>query len=394
MSRWPGRSWASLAAVGIAGAALAVVGIAARPPFPAIRDLVPAVWHDRITLAGLVLLAAVVLVVVLFVTLKATVFLLSLAFTGREALERLPDVDPLVGGTVGIVVVGSVVMGGGAALTSGIGGAGGVPYVDDAFGGGDARDAHGIVADDELQGFAATGESLPEYQDADGDRLPDSWERAGETSTGVPLPDADPNHKDLYVQVNYANGHPPLGAAERRQLRAIWADMAVSNPDGEPGIDIHVVDEPPLGGEIDDQVVVDDGISRELVETYYSPAYLGDRRCSHYMVLFGDVGGVHTGWGFTPGYLSVVDGGEQGPAAGTTVRVMTVTHELLHNVVGQLGTGDTHVRRGWLAGADGEFEPRLSAPTSRELNRSGFERSAAFETRLCDEPVGGSASGG
>jgi hypothetical protein len=390
MNRGSGGVWRLLVAGGAFGAALGAIGAASVAPFPAIRGWLPVVWHDRVALAGAAVLVAVALATTMVVSLKATVFLLSLVVSGRDALDRLPDVDPLVGGAVWMVVVGAVIVGGGAAMTGDLGDEGRLPYVDGAFDG-DPRGAHGIVGDDELQGFGTTGERLPEYRDADGDRLPDSWERAGETPDGVPLPGADPNHKDLYVQLNYANGHPPLNRSERRELRRIWANMAVSNPDGEPGIDIHVVDEPPLGGAVDDRVTVgEDGFSKAFIEQYYSADYLGDRRCSHYLSIFGDVDGIYAGWGLSPGYLSVVDGGEHGRTAGVGDRVRILTHELLHNVAGDLGNGDTHVRRGWLAGVDGEFEPRLSGTTSRDLNRTGFERSAAFETQLCEQPVGSS----
>lgn len=381
--------WPFVAGAWALAALLVLVGTSGAGPFPALRGLLRAGSAEAVALVGFGVAAVALSVTVLVVAAKVTAFLLALAFRGGDALDRLPDVDPLFGGTVAIVVIGSIVMGSGALVTADVGGAGDVPYVGEALGDGGPQDAHGIVADDELEGFGATGESLPEYRDTDGDRLPDAWERSGETPEGVPLPGADPNHKDLYVQVNYANGHPPLNDSERRQLEETWASMPVDNPDGEPGITIHVVDEAPAGGAIDGRVEIgDDGISEEFLRTYYSDTYLGDRDCSHYMVVFGDVGGVYAGWGFTPGYLSVVDGGERGSVAGTSRRVRVMTHELLHNVVGQVGTGDTHVDRGWLAGTDGEFEPRMSDPVSSDLNRSGFARSAGFETELCDRPVG------
>jgi hypothetical protein len=381
--------WPFVAGGWVLAALLVLVGTSDAGPLPAVRDLLPAGSAEPVALAGFGFAAVALSITALVVAAKVTAFLLALAFRGGDALDRLPDVDPLLGGTIGIVVIGGIVLGAGALLTADVGGAGDVPYLDEALGDDGPQNAHGIVADDELEGFGTTGGSLPEYRDTDGDRLPDSWERAGETPEGVPLPGADPDRKDLYVQVNYANGHPPLNDSERRQLKETWASMPVDNPDGETGVTVHVVDEAPAGGPIDDRVELDeDGISESFARTYYNVTYLGERDCSHYMVVFGDVDGVYAGWGFTPGYLSVVDGGERGSAAGTSQRVRVMTHELLHNVVGQIGTGDTHVDRGWLAGADGEFEPRMSDPVSGDLNRSGFARSAGFETELCDRPVG------
>jgi len=37
--------------------------------------------------------------------------------------------------------------------------------------------------------------SRPPGVDTDGDRIPDEWEREGETAGGAPLPDADPERK-------------------------------------------------------------------------------------------------------------------------------------------------------------------------------------------------------
>ncbi len=56
--------------------------------------------------------------------------------------------------------------------------------------------------------------------DDDGDGLKNSWETNGIPYTGVDgqqrfyqLPQADPNHKNLYVEVDYMNGHRPNGGS-------------------------------------------------------------------------------------------------------------------------------------------------------------------------------------
>jgi hypothetical protein len=381
-----------LGVVGVVGAALVALGAGEPGPVATVTGLLPAPWPARVLLAGSGVLALAVLGTVLVVVLKLTVFLLSVVFRGREALASV-EVDPLVSGMLAVSLLGAMVLGAGALVGPSSAGAD-LPYVDEAYSGG-AHDADGVVADDELGGIGRSGADLPAYPDADGDRLPDSWERRGETPDGVPLPGADPDRKDLYVQVNYANGHPPLNRSERRQLRRIWAEMPVSNPDGSTGIDLHLVDEQPRAGRIDDRVVVGtDGFSESFVRAYYSDDYLGPRGCTHYLAVFGDVEGSFAGWGLTPGYLSVVDGGELRRVDGTTVRVRVLTHELLHNLVGQLSTGDTHTDGGWLASGGRPSDPSMSGTVRRDVDRDGFARSAVIESGLCDEPVGAAGTDG
>ena len=92
-------------------------------------------------------------------------------------------------------------------------------------------------------------------QDADGDDLPDDWE-----SNGIPYVDgndvpqryplvvngvqADPRHKDLFVEIDAMNGPglaPTLADLNRVKLAFAAAPAAlVSNPDGLPGITLHL----------------------------------------------------------------------------------------------------------------------------------------------------------
>lgn len=56
------------------------------------------------------------------------------------------------------------------------------------------------------------------------------------------LPGANPNHKNLYVEVDYMNNHLPVGgnnvfgASAMQDVRAAFARAPVSNPDGTNGI--------------------------------------------------------------------------------------------------------------------------------------------------------------
>jgi len=93
--------------------------------------------------------------------------------------------------------------------------------------------------------------------DSDGDGLSDLWETEGYTAPNgefVPLHlmGADPNHKDIFVDVDYMVGdalnifgtpltfdHRPICAA-LDEIKATFAAAPVDNPDGTTGITLHV----------------------------------------------------------------------------------------------------------------------------------------------------------
>jgi hypothetical protein len=53
---------------------------------------------------------------------------------------------------------------------------------------------------------------------------------------------ANPNHKDIFVQINYANAtlRQNASCAELDRIVAAFASAPVSNPDGRPGINLHI----------------------------------------------------------------------------------------------------------------------------------------------------------
>jgi hypothetical protein len=61
------------------------------------------------------------------------------------------------------------------------------------------------------------------------------------TASVAPL-GADPNHKDVFVQVNYASAsiRQSLACSELDAIVAAFANAPVSNPDGQSGIDLHI----------------------------------------------------------------------------------------------------------------------------------------------------------
>lgn len=226
----------------------------------------------------------------------------------------------------------------------------------------------------------------PPYQrptpDADGDRLKDSWERQGELPNGVPLPNADPQRMDLYVQFNYGGGTIPLSADEKQRLRQYWADMPVENPDGSEGITLHITDSRPRGGPVGERVTVS-GTSGEEIFQYYTRRYMGQRRCQYHQVVLGEVQRSSVvGIANTPGFASVVDGRASAYDGNMTARAWVITHELLHNVAGNVGT-DGHVQEGWLAPSVSPEDTFLSRTTARQLNENGLAGSGYYQQELC-----------
>lgn len=69
--------------------------------------------------------------------------------------------------------------------------------------------------------------------DTDGDGLPDTYE---EENGG------DPMHMDVYVEIDYMESCD-LPREELEQLKDVFADAPVENPDGETGINLHITSE-------------------------------------------------------------------------------------------------------------------------------------------------------
>jgi hypothetical protein len=81
--------------------------------------------------------------------------------------------------------------------------------------------------------------------DDDDDGLPDCWELGQVVEVGsfrgvIPLPNANPRRKNLYVEVDYMAGHKPLQSAIDA-VKDSFARAPVSNPDGSTGITLEVL---------------------------------------------------------------------------------------------------------------------------------------------------------
>jgi len=81
--------------------------------------------------------------------------------------------------------------------------------------------------------------------DTDGDGLPDSWETSGVPVLGLTarylLPGADPNRKDLYLEVDAMAGRAPSNDA-LTAVQGAFAGAPVSNPNGAAdGVALHII---------------------------------------------------------------------------------------------------------------------------------------------------------
>lgn len=334
-------------------------------------------------LAGFVLLAGVVLWFVLLRYVLALAYRAWRRIAGRVAWAlnlAFPD-SPLVRFAAGTMVLVAAVLGIVGllpVLTGDLGETdeGAARYVD-RIAGGTLNTEWGAIVDGDAprvepacSGSRADGAG---QADADGDGLPDAWERAGETPDGASLPDASPDRKDVYVHVNYGADVRALTDEEREDAREVWARMPVGNPDGSRGIRLHLDDESPGAGRLDAAAVFEspDGLDR-----YSTESRLGARQCVYHQVVFGEFEmGDRAGVAATPGYSVIVDGSRQPDYEGEVgFRVALVTHELLHNVAGPVD-GQPHTESGWLAG--GPDDEYLSDATARVLEDEGLFGPAA-----------------
>ncbi len=88
-------------------------------------------------------------------------------------------------------------------------------------------------------------------EDRDGDALPDPWEQEGldinndgTIDLDLPKMGADPNHKDIFVEIDWmqsgSHNHKPLDIA-LQDVKNAFALAPVNNPDGNTGINLHIM---------------------------------------------------------------------------------------------------------------------------------------------------------
>ena len=116
--------------------------------------------------------------------------------------------------------------------------------------------------------------SSPPQGDADGDGLLNTWETNGIPIQGggtYPLPGANPNHKNLYVEVDYMENHRPIGGGGAfgaiQDVRSAFSRAPVTNPDGVTGINLFVL--------VDEQIPHEATTSMDQVIQNIKPMWFG-----------------------------------------------------------------------------------------------------------------------
>lgn len=229
------------------------------------------------------------------------------------------------------------------------------------------------------------GDQFGAPTDSDGDGLVNEIEAVNETDGGYPLPNADKDHKDFYVRVYVGNGIQPLTGEEKADLREIWANMPVSNPNNKDGINLHIT-QVQLSKSI--TANLDDESLREQEDQLYTQRVPETVQCSVHAVVLVNVEGDQaiSGRADSPGYVAIVNGQEtRHYSTEYTVRTRTITHELLHNIVVEFEDGSIHTSEGWLNEEPGEHGTQfyMANKTTSHLSENGFAESDYYEQEVC-----------
>lgn len=205
--------------------------------------------------------------------------------------------------------------------------------------------------------------------DTDGDALRDGWEANGYDATGdgvpdIALPGASVVHKDVFVEMDYMGAqttcpcHLPL-AADLDRIRAVFAGAPVGNPDGRPGIALHLDAGPARGPTYDlgggNLVPYDADLAPVATEfTAIKAKHFDPRRAPlyHYAVwAHRQDGGLTAGTSFgTPGDSFVVTLGGWVLGGSSDAKVGSFVHELGHNFgLRHGGSDDTEAKPNYLS---------------------------------------------
>jgi hypothetical protein len=205
--------------------------------------------------------------------------------------------------------------------------------------------------------------------DRDGDGLPDFWEECGFTAANgdfvdLPAMGADPDRKDIFVEVDYMAGQMPQQQAIDMVVDA-FANAPLANPDGTTGITLHVR----LGNEITFQELLGSESASGVYDwdgsnpgvTYFHQVKLanfppGLAQTAHYCLFahkldFGDktVSGMSRGGegtGFAASEFVVSLGGVGVGGVGSVAQQAgTLMHELGHDLGLRHGGGDSINRK-------------------------------------------------
>ncbi|QIS14047.1 hypothetical protein [Nocardia arthritidis] len=211
--------------------------------------------------------------------------------------------------------------------------------------------------------------------DTDGDGLPDEWETRGYDADGdggididLPAMGANPNRKDIFVEMDYMTGRLPSTAVLDR-IVAVFADAPVTNPDGSTGITLHLDagdergDRYRLGG---GNLVPDDNnlspVDTEVGEIKQANFNGNRAQVFHYMIWADRYNG-RCSSGISLGIPADTFIVTMGPSCGWRVnddmQVGTFVHELGHNLGLTHGGGDhTHFKPNFLSVMNYFFQMR------------------------------------
>jgi hypothetical protein len=248
--------------------------------------------------------------------------------------------------------------------------------------------------------------------DNDGDGLINSWETNGIPYNGVDgiehfyqLPGANPNHKNLYVEVDYMQFHRPIGGntnvnSALNDVRRAFSLAPVSNPDGATGITLftQVDDQIPHQNTTDLDDLINNikpswfGTAAERADPNNETLLAAKRMAFHYAVFAHDQPGDSagsSGLAETPGMDFLVTLGNEGipnepgwtidPATNHNVgsrseQAATFMHELGHNLGLEHGGGDqTNCKTNYFSVMNYLFQfPSLVASRPLDYSRSAL----------------------
>lgn len=201
----------------------------------------------------------------------------------------------------------------------------------------------------------------PHTPDTDGDGIDDGTEVYGSKIANESR--LDPLHKDLVVVLGESNGSV---IDESDDIRRIFENVQVANPDGELGIDIHLEEK-----RLDSRIEWTDTSSFYFILYNHKQLLLSDEVGAAISILsVTDNHTEHGGYANTGGAFAVVgDGASQ----------RLVVHELLHLVAGNFqidecdSTSHLCEDTGLLYPTVSSDMSRLSSDTRRHLNETGLD---------------------
>lgn len=194
--------------------------------------------------------------------------------------------------------------------------------------------------------------------DTDGDALKDTWEAYGydynsDGTIDVKLPSlgANPFHKDIFVEVDWmaaapgeTRSHKPLPTVISRAVDTFAKANYITNPDGKPGISLHV--------ELSNQVAHDYDLNPVITEfdAIKAANFPKARDDTHHYAVFGHGYGADTSSGLAWWNNFIVTLGTWGAGDTADAETGTFIHELGHNLgLGHGGFEGTNYKPNYLS---------------------------------------------